>query len=79
MADDKNTLKVGDFLRHKNNEQIVFQVVAIYDCVDGLGNDASRMVICHPIRNLTAYSESDVSKYALTVEDKDDIWEHHGL
>lgn len=68
-------LKVGDFVKHKENGHIIFQVVEILESADD--KDCNRMVVCNRVKDLHSYLESDLSKYTLTADDSENIINHN--
>lgn len=55
--DSSNRLKVGDFVKHRLNPVMVFQVADILDPVDP---SDPRMIRCVEVRKFYNYLESDV-------------------
>lgn len=62
----EDALKVGDFVKHKQNAKIIFQVVQILEPADENG---SRLLHCVQVHDLQAYLEDDLTKYELTAAD----------
>ena len=62
----EDALKVGDFVKHKQNTRIIFQVVQILEPADPKN---PRLLKCVQVRDLHAYLEDDLTKYDLTASD----------
>lgn len=67
-------LKIGDFVKHKDNKYIIFQVVEILDPAD---KKDSRMIVCNRVKDLNSYLEEDLRTYNLTAEDSENIVNHN--
>ncbi|NLD47029.1 MAG: hypothetical protein GX660_07495 [Clostridiaceae bacterium] len=52
-----SNVKVGDFVKHKNNKAIIFQVVQILENVKEGG---SRMINCIRVTDIHSYLETDI-------------------
>lgn len=71
MAHSKE-LQAGDFVKHKENPHMVFQVV---DVLESVNKGAPGMVRCIQVHDVRNYLESDLVRCELT----DDIRERLGL
>ena len=71
-----NDLKVGDFVKHRENDRIIFQVV---DILEPIGKNNPRMIVCNRVRDLYSYLETDCQRYDLTVQDRESITERRGI
>ncbi len=65
-------LKIGDFVKHKANKSMIFQVVQILEPVD---KKHPRMVTCYQVTDVKAFLETDLQKHELTDSDYNDITE----
>lgn len=63
-------MKVGDFVKHKQNTRIIFQVVQILEPAD---QKNPRMLKCVQVCDLHAYLEDDLTKHELTADDHEAI------
>jgi hypothetical protein len=63
-------LKVGDFVKHKENKNIILQIVQILGNVE---KDDSRMINCIRVTDIHSYLETDMRGYELTDKDRDKI------
>lgn len=63
-------LKVGDFVKHKNNKNIIFQIVQI---LESAKKGDGRMINCIRVTDVHSYLETDVFKHELTDKDRDKI------
>lgn len=66
-------LKVGDFVKHKDNKRIIFQVVQILESASGKG---SRMINCIRVTDIRSYLDTDVRRYELSDQDSEKIINH---
>jgi len=66
-------LKVGDFVKHKESKNIIFQIVQI---LENVKKGDSRMLNCIRVTDVHAYLETDMNKYELTDKDRDKIIDH---
>ncbi len=55
-------LKVGDFVKHKKNARIIFQIVQVLDAVN---ESQPGMLNCIQVRDILSYPEEEVVKYDL--------------
>ena len=62
--------KVGDFVKHKKNKNIVFQIVQI---LENVKKGDSRMINCIRVTDIHSYLETDIRGYELTDKDRDKI------
>ena len=53
-------LKVGDFVKHKESKNIIFQIVQI---LENVKKGDSRMLNCIRVTDVHAYLETDMNKY----------------
>ena len=65
--------KVGDFVKHKNNKNIIFQIVQI---LENAKKGDNRMINCIRVSYIHSYLETDIRKYELTDKDRDKIMDH---
>ncbi len=63
-------LKVGDFVKHKDSKNIIFQVVQI---LENVKKGDSRMINCIRVTDVHSYLETDMRKHELTDKDCDKI------
>ena len=63
-------LKVGDFVKHKESKNIIFQIVQI---LENVKKGDSRMIKCIRVTDIHSYLETDMRKYELTDKDRDKI------
>jgi len=66
-------LKVGDFVKHKDAKNIIFQIVQILENVEPHG---PRMINCIRVIDTHSYLETDMHKYELTDKDSENIINH---
>jgi len=66
-------IKVGDFVKHKADKDIIFQVVQILEPVR---KGDCRMLNCVCVTDVHSYLETDTHKYELTEKDSDKITNH---
>lgn len=68
-----SNLKVGDFVKHKKNKNIIFQIVQILENVE---KDDSRMIKCIRVTDIHSYLETDIHRHELTDKERDKIIDH---
>jgi len=74
MHEEKTSeIQVGDFVKHKSDKDIIFQVVQILEPVR---KGDCRMLNCTRVTDVHSYLETDTHKYELTDEDSDKISNH---
>jgi len=66
-------LNVGDFVKHKDNKRIIFQIVQILEPASGKG---SRMINCIRVTDIRSYLDTDLCKYELSDQDSEKIINH---
>lgn len=66
-------LKVGDFIKHKDNKNIIFQIVQI---LENPKKGDSRMINCIRVTDVHSYLETDMLRHELTDKDRDKIIHH---
>jgi hypothetical protein len=76
VAQDSRGLKVGDFVKHKKNPAIIFQIVQILEPASGNGPG---MLNCVRVRGIHSYPDVEVEKYELTDDDREKIMDDQCL
>ena len=63
-----NGLKVGDFVKHRTNAKLVFQIV---EKLDSANAGEPGMLHCIEVRDVVSYPENEVVRHELTDKDRD--------